>query len=180
MKEQLEQKIKECGFDFTGEFLVSDLRVMPEVRDMCAADKCHAYNHSWSCPPACGTIESFAEIFTTYHNGIIFQTVGHMEDSFDYATIEATSNLHKERFNQLVEATQQFKDQVYLLSAGSCTVCEECSYPDDECRFPEKMFPSMEATGLMVNDVCKAANVPYNHSKNQGESTMTFCSCVLY
>ena len=24
---------------------------------MCAADKCNAYGNSWTCPPACGTIE---------------------------------------------------------------------------------------------------------------------------
>ena len=62
------------------------------------------------------------------------------------------------------------------LSSGGCGICEKCTYPDAPCRFPDRAFPSMEACGLVVNDVCKASGIPYNY----GPRTMTFTGCVLY
>ena len=63
-----------------------------------------------------------------------------------------------------------------LLSLIGCGICEKCTYPDAPCRFPDRAFPSMEACGLVVNDVCKASGIPYNY----GPRTMTFTGCVLY
>jgi hypothetical protein len=36
-------------------------------------------------------------------------------------------------------------------------------------------FPSMEATGLIVYDVCGLTDLPYYH----GPNTIAFCSCAL-
>jgi predicted metal-binding protein len=143
---------------------------------MCAADKCQSYNSSWSCPPGCGTLEYFEQRFSQYKQGIAFQTVGQTEDSFDFEAIQAAGQLHKQRFNRLVESIRQQKADVMALSAGCCAICESCSYPDAPCRYPEKMCPSMEATGLLVNDICQAAGIAYNH----GQNTITFTSCLLY
>ena len=46
-----------CGFDHVGLLCVEKLVLDPKVRDMCAADKCRSYGKSWSCPPACGSLE---------------------------------------------------------------------------------------------------------------------------
>ena len=51
----------EHGFSHCAPLRVATIEVMGEVRQMCAADKCHAYNRSWSCPPACGTLEECEE-----------------------------------------------------------------------------------------------------------------------
>jgi predicted metal-binding protein len=170
--------VVEAGFDATGTFDPSDLKLLPEVREMCNADKCHAYGRSWSCPPACGDLEHFAELFSRFKQGILFQTIGQMEDALDYWSIERASNLHKQRFDALARSVvrESLRADVFLLSAGTCRLCEECSYPGAPCRHPHYRYPSMEATGLMVNDVCKLAGVPYNHGRN----TLAFTSCVLY
>ncbi|GHT78342.1 hypothetical protein FACS1894104_1400 [Actinomycetota bacterium] len=176
MKNKLKELIEQSGFDCVGQFSAADLKLLPEVRDMCAADKCHAYNRSWSCPPACGTLEYFEERFTNYQDGLVFQTIGQMQDSLDFEAVQAASILHKERFHNLVEQTLPYKSDLLLLSAGSCSLCESCTYPDAPCRFPDKVYPSMEATGLLVSDVCTAAGVPYYH----GPNTIAYSSCVLF
>lgn len=48
---------KEIGFSEAGVLNPETLKVMPLVRETCAEDKCHAYNHNWTCPPACGTLD---------------------------------------------------------------------------------------------------------------------------
>ena len=62
------------------------------------------------------------------------------------------------------------------LAVGGCTRCKSCTYPDAPCRFPDRNFSSMEATGLMVNQVCKDNGVPYNYGKGK----MAYTSCLLY
>ena len=44
---------KEIGFSEAGVLNPETLKVMPLVRETCAEDKCHAYNHNWTC---CGGI----------------------------------------------------------------------------------------------------------------------------
>jgi predicted metal-binding protein len=173
------QLITDCGFEFQGGFDPQSLVARPEVREMCAADKCHAYNKSWACPPGCGDIEQFNEKFKLYRYGIVFQTLAEMEDEFDFETTMSAARSHRERFNLLVDRVRETgvdKTTVLPVGAGSCTVCPECSYPDDPCRYPEKMFPSMEALGLVVAEVCESAEIPYYH----GPKTLAYVSCLLF
>jgi predicted metal-binding protein len=175
-KEQtLEQLIDECGFELHADLDPTTLRVLPEVRGMCAVDKCATYDKSWSCPPACGTLDEFRELFPRYSSGYVLQTVGEMEDEFDFESMVKTGELHGRRFYELVDKVKSQRDDVFFLSAGTCRLCETCSYPDAPCRHPERMYPSMEATGLLVSDVCTSAGIPYYHGKN----TLAFVGCVL-
>jgi predicted metal-binding protein len=176
VRKQLKAAIGSCGFECQGEFDARVLTVLPEVRAMCAEDRCHEYNKNWSCPPACGTLEQFAELFTHYSCGIAFQTVAQLEDSFDIETMFEAKKLHETRFYDLVRKTGALNADLLLLSAGSCKLCKVCGFPDEACSFPELMRPSMESTGILVNDVCAAASVPYNH----GADTISYTSCVLF
>jgi predicted metal-binding protein len=167
--------VEELGFDNSAVFSTADLVARPEVRDMCAADKCRSYDANWSCPPACGSIEEFQELYRHYTQGLIFQTIVQMEDSFDYESIKEGSKRHKQRFAALIDEVSRRRMDVALLGAGSCNLCPQCSYPDSPCRQPERMRPSMEATGLVVNEVCVAAGIPYNY----GADTLAYSSCAL-
>jgi predicted metal-binding protein len=62
------------------------------------------------------------------------------------------------------------------LGAGACSLCATCTYPNEPCSFPERMITSMEASGLLVSDVCAANGLAYNHGKN----TIAFTSCCLF
>ena len=82
--EKAKKIAEEVGFSHIGDLNMSALKFLPEVRAMCAADKCSRYGKSWRCPPACGTLEHAAEIVKAYDCGIIVQTTGMMEDDYDY------------------------------------------------------------------------------------------------
>ena len=75
---------KECGFTFAEVIDVNTLRPMEAVRDMCAADKCHAYGKNWTCPPHCGTLEECREKIRMYSNAILLQTVAKLEQSLSH------------------------------------------------------------------------------------------------
>lgn len=164
-----------CGFDHVGELNVGALKFMPEVREMCASGRCQRYGTRWSCPPGCGTLEEAAERASGYRRGVLVQSTAEMEDDFDYPAMEALGRVHKERFYRLVEAVRREYPGCLPMGAGGCSLCEECTYPDAPCRYPDKAIPSMEAHGLMVSQVCEDSGVEYHY----GRRTMTYTCCVL-
>ena len=167
---------KAHGFDTVREIDVQTLEFLPEVRAMCAADKCNSYDKSWSCPPACGSIEELGKKCREYTHGIIVQTIGRREDEYDFMYMMDAQALQKERFAALAEDYHKSGADVYAMGTGRCTLCGKCTYPDESCRFPEKMHSSMEANGLFVSKVCKDNGIDYYY----GEGTICYVSCFLF
>ena len=174
----IEELARAQGFDFMGTCSAKELVARPEVRSMCAAGKCQVYGHSWACPPACGELEEFQEKMNSFDHCLVVQTMAQMEDDFDVETMEEAGELQKRRVLKLVEALDAagLSAETMTLSAGTCTLCAECTYPDEPCRFPDKRLVSMEAAGLVVSEVCTQAGIPYNH----GPQTIAYSGCVLY
>ena len=166
---------EKSGFMHWGTFPASKLRFLQEVRDMCAADKCNAYGRSWSCPPACGTLEEIRGKAASFTWGILLQTTAELEDDFDVEAMMEAMEQQKIHLDTFVAALDN-SEPYLVMSAGTCTRCATCSYPDFPCRFPEKMYVSMEAYGLVVSEVCELAKTPYYY----GPKTITYSSCVLF
>ena len=165
----------DAGFSQAGELNVKSLVFMPEVRAMCNADRCRQYGKNWRCPPGCGSVEEAAQRASQYSYGIIVQTIGLMEDEFDYDTIKETSEKHKKNFYALVDGLKIRYPDMLPMGAGTCELCEICTYPGAECRFPDRSMSSMEAYGLWVSKVCELSGIPYNNGRN----TITYTSCYL-
>lgn len=169
--------MEKCGFELLGECPASALQVKPEVRAMCAADICRSYNANWSCPPVCGELEEYRQLIASKTTCYLAQTVAELEDPFDFDTMMEAAELQSQRFAQLYQflLEQPEGSEVLVLGSGACTVCPKCTYPDAPCRFPHLRMISMEAAGLVVGEVCGAANIPYNH----GSNTVCYTGCVL-
>lgn len=166
---------RSVGFETVALLNVETLTAMPEVRDMCAANKCAAYGHNWSCPPICGSLEECKEKIQQYSNGILVQSIGDLEDSWDYEGMKDLEETHKARFQKLASVLHNIRIDFLPLSAGCCTICETCAYPQS-CRFPQKMMSSMEAYGLLVNAVCSDNHVAYYYGPNK----LSYTSCILF
>ena len=163
---------KDAGFVHTAPLDPGTIVLKEEVRQMCTA--CGRYGKCWSCPPGCGTLEECRERISKYCKGILVQTVGELEDEFDGEAMMETEALHKAHFRKVRELLMG--ENILALGAGSCTVCKNCTYPGEECRFPEKRISSMEAFGMVVTEVCRANGMTYNHGRN----TIAYTSCVLF
>lgn len=174
-EDRLIELARQLGFEHLGKLNVCALEFLPEVRDMCADDRCHKYKKSWSCPPACGSLADIAAKAGCYTGGVLVQTTAVMEDAFDLEAITRAQKLHKERFAVLCRRAKLLFPQVLPMAAGACTLCRRCTYPDRPCRYPAKVFPSMEAYGLLVGEVCKKSGLLYYY----GEKTITYTACIL-
>lgn len=173
--ETLLRLAEKIGFSHVGEWKTENLRFLPEVREMCAADRCRNYGKSWTCPPYCGTLEEISARAAQYKRGILVQTTGIMEDDFDIECMMETEQRQKECFFRLVEEVRTRYPNCLPMSSGACAVCKTCTCPDEPCRFPARAIPSMEAYGLVVSEVCEGAGMPYYY----GSKTITYTSCIL-
>jgi predicted metal-binding protein len=165
-----------CGFTNCAPLDISTLEFMQEVRDMCNPNQCDRYGKSWSCPPECPPLDVLQQRVLGYSGGFLVQTVGELEDSYDWEGIITIGLTHKANFGKMWEALEKQYSQVYAMGAGACMLCETCTYPDEPCRHPERMSASMEASGLLVNKVCTDNNLGYNY----GQDKIAFTACFLF
>ena len=173
--EQLETLAREAGFSAWASLDVATIELKPEVRDMCAVNSCGQYGKRWSCPPGCGTLEECEQRMKAYSHGILVQTYGDIEDGFDFEAMMEIESDHKEHFLEMYDALRAAGTKVLAIGAGCCTQCAQCTYPDQPCRFPDKMVSSMEAYGMLVLEICKANGLTYYY----GPDKMAYTSCFL-
>lgn len=163
------------GFSHAYPLDPSKLKALPSVRDMCAVDRCHAYGKNWTCPPHIGTLEECQAKMQSYRHGILLQTVGHLEDTFDAETYMRTEELHNRLFREFSRQLRAQHPDALCLGAGGCRICGKCAWPE-ACRFPEQALSSMEGYGLFVTQVCRDCGAAYHY----GEKTVTYSACALY
>ena len=158
----IQEAIEACGFECVGTCSASELRTLEAVREMCASGRC----------------QDFQEAFGERSQCWVLQTVMELEDEFDGETMMEAAQVHQARIHklsQLVSGMPGNSPDAILLTAGACTICPRCTCPEEPCRFPEKKLVSMESAGLMVNDVCVSAGIPYNHGKGR----IAYTGCVV-
>ena len=94
---------KEKGFTNVTSLDLSTIELRPEVRQMCQDNKCKLYDTNWACPPGCGSLSECQKKIANYQQGIILQTTGTQEDSFDFEGMEETKKIHNKNFDRLVD-----------------------------------------------------------------------------
>jgi predicted metal-binding protein len=173
---ELIQLAKDSGFTNAGPLDVTTLQFLPEVRDMCASDRCQAYGKNWACPPACGTLDEMREKVKRFKSGIIVQMVGQLEDNMDWENMQLAAQKQAESFVKMHQALKKQYPNLLAMGAGTCTRCKTCTYPEGKpCRFPDELTHSMEACGLFVSKVCTDNDMKYNY----GPNTVAYTGCFL-
>lgn len=162
-------------FDKAAVIRADKLIFRDDVREMCKSGRCGSYGNNWGCPPGCGSVDECRERAAKYDKAIVVQTIGVLEDSFDFEGMGKAAIEHCQRMTHMREKIEGELSDVLSLGAGPCKVCGECTCPHEPCRFPEKRFSSMEAYGLMVSEVCADSGLKYIN----GENTVTYTGCFL-
>jgi len=170
----LDEKILSgIGITNFGVVETASIRFSPEVRSYCAGNMCRNYGATWACPPAVGTLEECASKIRRFSRALVFSSVYTLEDSFDFDGMRAG---HRE-FKAVCDRLHALLDgEFLLLSNEGCIRCAHCTYPDAPCRFPEKLFPSLEGFGIFVNELAALASVPYK----AGENTVSYFGLLCY
>lgn len=158
--ERIAALLAEHGFQ-AAEIPMDKLVYTEDSRSYCAANKCRSYGASWACPPAVGSLEKCRAECEGYSHFFLFARMYELEDSLD---IEGMGDAHddfQERVDKLGEDIRSETADFLLLNNEGCSRCDECTYPDAPCRFPEQLYPSIEGYGFLVSELAKQAGIPY-------------------
>ncbi|MDR1803902.1 MAG: DUF2284 domain-containing protein [Treponema sp.] len=150
----------------------SSIVFSPELLKACEANVCGKYNKSWTCPPAIGPLEKQREKILAFDSAFVFTTKADLDDSFDYEGMTHAKDCH-DRLTAMMH--ERFGKTNPVFGAGGCKLCEICAYPD-KCRFPDKIYSSIEAAGIDVTQLSRAGGIRYNN----GENTITYFSMILF
>lgn len=149
-----------------------------EFYDICAGNACGNFGRCWMCPPDVGEIDALMARVRRYRCGLLYQSIGALEDSFDIEGMEAAAKAHA-RLSQRVQAALEplLGESSFHLSCGGCNLCERCAKLDDApCRFPERALVPMEAAGIDVYNTVKDTELKYIN----GANTVTYFGLVLF
>lgn len=147
-------------------------------RDMCAVNACGMYGKCWMCPPAVGPIDEMMAEIRAYRHVLVYQTVGELEDSYDFEGMQEAGKRH----NLLAQKLRKlFADRDAAsplhLGAGGCRICPTCAKRTDEpCRHPDLAMSSLEAYGINVSRLAAAAGMKYIN----GQNTVTYFGAVFF
>ena len=149
-----------------------------EFRAICEGNGCGNFGKCWMCPPDVGEIEPMMAQLRTYTHGVLYQTIGQLEDSFDIEGMMEAGNVHAQVGQRIQQAMKQALGEGILhLSCGGCHLCPVCAKRDDEpCRHPELALPSLESYGVDVYKTTKDTALPYIN----GSDTVTYFGMVLF
>lgn len=189
-KKFLEKLKNTCGAVNCVPVFVSDIVLDPGLRLSCEMNYCGEYGRTWVCPPHCGTIEECIERVRQYRQAAVIQTIGLLEDSYDFEGMEAAAKDFDAVFLKAVQFVKERQacespakaalskegPEFLFLSAGGCHCCAECSVSAGEpCRRPGEAFASLESHGILVSDLAQKAGLNYIN----GPNTVTYFGAIF-
>ena len=147
-------------------------------RTMCEANSCGVYGKCYMCPPDVGPIDELMSEIPKYDCALVYQTVSELEDSFDFEGMVEAKKASYSLAQRLRDSFAGFRTAKALhLGSGGCGVCHTCAKRSGEpCRFPSLAMPSLEAYGINVSALAKAAGMKYIN----GQDTVTYFGAVLF
>lgn len=176
MLEKLMEEIDRTDVYEYGLVSPKDIEYRQDIREICEDNKCRKYGTTWACPPAIGTIDECRKRAFNYDNFLVFTAKYELKTYFDYRGMIAGMSDFKRIAFDVEEAVKPYLKDYIILSNESCETCDECTYPDKPCRFPDKLHHSIEGYGIVVNELAKKANINYNN----GEKTVTYFGGLLF
>ena len=173
-REKLEQQLAELPL-FQYAFMKSEeLLFTHRVRKICEIE-CPRYGTTWACPPAVGSVDSCKAQCLAYPDMLMISTVTEVSDIANVEETLETRGDHEEITREVARLMREQGCELRVLSTESCAICEECAYPDQPCRFPDKMFPCVESQGILVTELCEKYGMEFFNG-----NIVTWFSLLLY
>ncbi len=146
------------------------------VVEMCRANACGRYGTYWTCPPGVGELSELERKIKSYNKAVVFSQKFDLEDSFDFEGMMDGQKKAKAVLNSICEKLRCDNVEYLALGCEGCDICEKCTYPESECRFPERAVVSVEACGINVVKLSCDIGIKYNN----GENTVTYFCIILF
>lgn len=174
----LEDLALACGAVGAAVISTENIVTSAEFRRICESNGCGKYNRCWVCPPHVGEIGALISQVRQYSFALLYQTISHIEDSFDIEGMLKAGSDHAKVSQRLQIVWKDTLSKDFLhLTCGGCHLCQHCAKLSDEpCRHPDKALPSLEGYGVDVYQTVRNTPLRYNN----GTNTITYFGMILF
>lgn len=149
----------------------------PVFRKICEGNACGKFNRCHMCPPDIGNIEELIQEVQKYPHAVLYQTIGTLEDSFDFEGMMEAGKRHNLCSQAIRQKLEAILPEHLHLTGGGCHLCERCAKLDAlPCRHPEEALTSLEGYGIDVYRTSQATNLKYIN----GTNTVTYFGIILF
>ena len=91
-KEALREEVLRLGA-YRAEFIETErIEADASFRKLCESNACGNYGRSYMCPPDVGEVETLMGRLKDYRLALVYQTVGTLEDSYDFEGMMEAGN----------------------------------------------------------------------------------------
>lgn len=170
-----EEKLKKLGIHEYSFIAPNEIDFKDEIQQICNNGACEMYGRTWACPPALGDAAECKKRCIEYSSALFFSAVYELEDSFDYEGMLDAGVKFRKLCDRVYEEAGADSTKILMLCNGACLRCEKCTYPNAPCRFPDKLFLSLEGHGILVSELAKAKGIKYIN----GKDTVTYFGMLL-
>lgn len=154
-----------------------DVALLADFREACRANQCGSYGRCYMCPPDVGEIGALMTEVHHYSRGLLYQTVGMLEDSFDAEGMMAAAADHMRVSQAIQHGIGGWLGSTLHLSCGGCRLCQVCAKAEGmPCRHPAEALPSLEGYGVDVYRTAQKTDLRYIN----GQNTVTYFGLVLW
>ncbi len=141
------------------------LQFQQRVRLVCEQE-CERYDKTWACPPGVGDLETCRQRCLAYPYGFFFSSVAEVSDILNMEELLDTRAAHEEITDEIGNFFEDRGMETFILSTESCSICENCTYPDAPCRNPKRMHPCLESHGIVVTEIVEKQQMTYTLGGN--------------
>lgn len=121
--EALKDEILALGANAAAVISVDSISFDTAFRGMCASNACGNYGKSYMCPPDIGEIDDLIQEAKTYSHALVYQTIGLLEDSYDFEGMMEAGDFHNtlaRNIRELFEKTTAKRRSIWAPAAAAC------------------------------------------------------------
>ena len=167
--EEAKRRLERRGFEVTDAPVPRPtLATVSECRRMCESNECGCYGLTWACPPGSATPDECLGIMRSYDDAIVM-TKTYAVDINDRKAAEAASMQFQTDCREAAADLREGGADLYLMADGKCGYCEECTYPDAECAYPDMLIPSISGFGIIMDDYLKECDRDFSFRDGEVE-----------
>lgn len=177
MIETIIQAALSCGAAGAAYLPAEAIVTDPVFRRICEGNACGKFGRCYMCPPDIGPVEELMARVKSYPHAVLYQSIGTIEDSFDFEGMMEVGHAHCMLSQRIREKLEVLLPEHLHLTGGGCHLCERCAKLDAEpCRYPNEALSSLEGYGIDVYRTSKATHLKYIN----GENTVTYFGIILF
>lgn len=156
----------------------SQIVLSASFRKICETNQCGNFGKCWMCPPHLGDCNMLMSSVRSYPQGLLYQSISSIEDSFDIEGMIEASQAHAQLSQRIQKSLSSLLSVPFLhLSCGGCHLCPVCAKVTDEpCRMPDQALGSLEGYCIDVYSTTKNTDLSYIN----GKDTVTYFGIVLF